>query len=151
MGKARYDGLTPEMPLGDAARSILRSLAGEMLSEAPGVLRNDVEATHKMRVAIRRLRTALATFDAAFPKRRLEDFRAATRRVGRRLGAVRDADVHLAVLRATLAGATEAEAPGIAYAIETLSARRRRSLAEFAIEYSQFDRDGLLEALGDGE
>ena len=150
MAKARYDGLTPEMPLGQASRTILHSLLTAMLAEGPGVLRNDVEATHDMRVAIRRLRTAIATFAEAFPKKRFGEFREATRRVGRRLGAVRDADVHLAVLRAALAGATEAEAPGIAYAIETLGARRRRSLAEFAIEYSQFDREGFLEMLRDG-
>ncbi len=149
MARARYDGLTPEMPLGDAARAILQSLVSAVAAEAPGVLRNDVEATHDMRVAIRRLRTAMSTFQGAFPKGRFTEYREATRRVGRRLGAVRDADVHLAVLRAALAGATEAEAPGIAYAIETLGARRRRSLAEFAIEYSQFDPDAFVAALAD--
>ncbi len=149
MAKARYDGLTPEMPVGHAARTILRTLLTTMLAEAPGVLRNDVEATHDMRVAIRRLRTAMDTFADCFPKKRFSEFRDATRRVGRRLGAVRDADVHLAVLRAALGGATETEAPGIAFAIETLGARRRRSLAEFAIEYSQFDRDRFLEMLRD--
>ena len=149
MAKARYDGLMPEMAAGQAGRVILRALLTAVLAEAPGVLRNDVEATHDMRVAIRRLRTAMSTFSGTLPNKVAADQRRATRRIGRRLGSVRDADVHLAVLRSALTGATEAEVPGIAYAIETLGARRRRSLAEFAIEYSQFDGDGLLAMLGD--
>jgi len=150
VAKARYDGLAPEMPLGVAARSILRTLVSAVAAEASAALRSDVEATHDMRVAIRRLRTAMATFGDRFPKKRFQEYRHATRRIGRRLGTVRDADVHLAVLRAALSGATEDESPGIAYAIETLVARRRRALAEFAIEYSQFDRDGFLAMLDDG-
>jgi CHAD domain-containing protein len=150
VAKARYDGLTPDMAAGQAGHVILRTLLSAVLAQAPGVLRNDVEATHDMRVAIRRLRTAMSTFSETLPKKLVADHRRATRRIGRRLGAVRDADVHLAVLRAALTGATEAEAPGIAYAIETLGARRRRSLAEFAIEYSQFDGDGFLAMLTDG-
>jgi CHAD domain-containing protein len=149
VAKARYDGLTPDMPAGQAGHAIFRTLLSAVLAEASGVLRNDVEATHAMRVAIRRLRTAMSTFSGTLPKKLVADQRRATRRIGRRLGAVRDADVHLAVLRAALSGATEAEAPGITYAIETLGARRRRSLAEFAIEYSQFDGDGFLAKLTD--
>ena len=150
MAKARYGELDGDMPLQEAARSILLQLLETALGEGPAVLRNDVKATHDMRVAIRRLRTALSAFRSAFPKKRLHVYREASRKVGRRLGAVRDADVHLAVLRAALGGATEAEVPGIAFAIETLGARRRRALADFAIEYSQFDREGFAQMLAGG-
>jgi hypothetical protein len=63
------------------------------------------------------------------------------------LGDVRDADVHLAELRAALGGATANEIPGIAFAIETRVATRRAALARFAIELSQFDREALAALL----
>jgi CHAD domain-containing protein len=149
VAKARYEPLTPEMPIDQAARAIVRALLAAVVNEAPAVLRNDVKATHDMRVAIRRLRTALATFSSSFPKKRLAAHAGEIRRAARRLGAVRDADVHLAVLRGALGGATEAEMPGVAYAIETLTARRRRALADFAIELSQFDGDAFARLLED--
>ena len=45
MAKARYDGLTPDMAAGQAGHVILRTLLSAVLAQAPGVLRNDVEAT----------------------------------------------------------------------------------------------------------
>jgi len=142
MAKApRYDGLTPETTPADAAGAILEPLLAAALREAPAVLREqDVRATHDMRVALRRLRSALETFAACFPAKRVKAQARALRRLARRLGEVRDADVHLAELRAALAGATATETTGIAYAIETLVAARRAALARFAIELSQFDR-----------
>jgi CHAD domain-containing protein len=103
-----------------------------------------------MRVAIRRLRSALGTFEDSFVPRQVRTLRRATRRIGRKLGEVRDADVHLAALRATLGGASENDRPGIAFAIDELLARRRTALAEFAIELSQFDRESLNRVLADG-
>jgi triphosphatase len=147
----RVEGLSAQMPPDAAARAILRALFDAVLGPAPLVLRgDDTRAVHDMRVAIRRLRSAMVTFAGAFPKRRWRALRAATRRLGTKLGEVRDADVHLAALRAVLGGAAALERPGVAYAIELLGARRRRALAEFAIELSQFDRDVFTQTLADG-
>jgi CHAD domain-containing protein len=142
MAKApRYEGLTPETSVADAARAILGSLLEAALREAPAVLHErDVRATHDMRVALRRLRTALATFGDCFDERAVRTQARVLRRLARRLGQVRDADVHLAELRSALTGATAAESAGIAYAVEALTSRRSAALAEFAIELSQFDR-----------
>lgn len=150
MAKApRYQGLTPEMHPADAARAILGPLLAAALREAPAVLREqDVRATHDMRVALRRLRCGFETFAGQFPEDGKEQERT-VRRLARRLGAVRDADVHLAELRSALGGATAAESAGIAYAIEALAARRRSALARFAIELSQFDRDAVAGAIDD--
>jgi CHAD domain-containing protein len=142
MAKApRFGGLTPDLPLGEAARLILRQLFDAALAEAPAVLHeHDARATHDMRVALRRLRSGLESFENEFRRTPLRVERHALRRA-RRLGEVRDADVHLARLRGALAGATAAEAPGIGYAIEAAIAQRRGALAAFAIELSQFDRE----------
>ena len=140
----RFDGLTPQTELTHAAAVILGTLHEQFLSHAPEALRgDDVEAVHDMRVALRRVRTALRTFGACFPRRRIGAYVQTARHVARRLGAVRDADVHLAYLRSALAGASTREQPGVQFAIEALAARRRRALAEFAIEFSQYDRDEL--------
>ena len=147
----RFHDLEPDAPLERAARTILHSLLTAVLDEAPAVLGGeDARATHDMRVALRRLRTGLATFKRCFPKKALLPYVRATRRVGRRLGDVRDADVHLAALRTALGGATAAEAPGVSFAIEQLGLHRRRALAEFAIELSQYDRDGFFALLARG-
>jgi CHAD domain-containing protein len=146
MAKApKFDSLQPDQPLEQAARIVLSGLLEAVFAEVPAVLGGeDVRATHDMRVAFRRLRSALATFCDALPRKRLRRFTEATRRVGRQLGAVRDADVHLAALRTALAGATVQETAGIVYALERVSVGRRRALANFAIELSQYDRDGFL-------
>lgn len=151
MAKApRYEGLNADTHVGEAARAILRALLKAVLAPAPAVLRgNDVRAVHDMRVAIRRLRSAMGTFADRFPHKKWRKLREGTKRIGTRLGEVRDADVHLAALRGARASASAAELPGIDFAIETLVARRRRALAEFAVEFSQFDRDGFTETLAD--
>lgn len=146
-----FVGLTGDASLERAARTILRALLDAILAETSAVLHgDDVRATHDMRVAIRRLRTALDTFCAELPRKMLRRYAHATRRIGRRLGKVRNADVHLAVLRGALGGATTGEAAGIGYVIETLIARRRQALSEFAVELSQFDRDGFAALLDHG-
>lgn len=150
MAKApRYEGLTLETTPAEAARAVIRPLLAAAIRESPAVLfEQDVRATHDMRVALRRLRTALALFARLLPADGAAHQRRSLRRLARRLGEVRDADVHLGELRGALGGATAAETSGIAAAIEALVAARRAALARFAIELSQFDREGL-EALAD--
>jgi CHAD domain-containing protein len=138
------------MPIDRAASTILRGLFEAALAEAPAVLHgDDVEATHDMRVAIRRLRSALETFEDTRPSRKLGTQPRAIRRLRRKLGRVRDADVHLAVLRGAFGGATVSEAPGITFALESIAAERRRALSDFAVELSQFNRTAFLAALDD--
>ncbi len=149
MAKApRIEGLTAGMPLDSAARSIVRALFDAATAPAQRVLAgDDTRAVHDMRVALRRLRSAMGTFGRSFPKRRWRRLLARTRTIGRKLGEVRDADVHLAALRAALGGAASGDRAGVTYAIDLLLERRRRALAEFAIELSQFDRDAFLRTL----
>ncbi len=65
----------------------------------PGVMVGlDPEHVHKMRVAMRRLRTALRVYHEAFDPDLADDFRQRLRAFGRRLGAVRDYDVQRGAL-----------------------------------------------------
>jgi len=130
------------MPLADATRTIVRGLLEAALDEVPRVLRgDDVEAVHDARVEVRRLRTALRKLSQA-PRTRRGSPRAAipARPQARR---IRDADVHLAALRGALGGATVDESAGIQLLLESMAAGRRRALADFAVEMSQFDSSGL--------
>lgn len=135
------------MPLADATRTIVRGLLEAALDEVPRVLRgDDVEAVHDARVEVRRLRTALESFRKPLGPD-AETLERAIRRVGRKLGAIRDADVHLAALRGALGGATVDESAGIQLLLESMAAGRRRALADFAVEMSQFDRAAFITGL----
>jgi CHAD domain-containing protein len=145
MAKApRYGEIRADEPLGVLSDAVLRSLWKAMLEEADGALSGeDVEAVHDMRVAIRRLRSALRAFRTCYPDSARKGLAKKTKRLGRQLGVVRDADVHLDALRTALANAAEPDRDGIAYAIEQVGEQRGRALAQFAILLSQFDRDAL--------
>jgi CHAD domain-containing protein len=140
----RYDGVTADLPLYRAAGIVIGALNAEFAALAPDVLRgDDVRAVHDLRVNLRRLRSALAAFAECFPVGKRDRYRRELRRLARSLGVVRDTDVQLAALRTALGAAAVGEASGVAYAIDNLVAKRRRALAEFAIELSQFDREGF--------
>jgi CHAD domain-containing protein len=144
----RFDELTAATSLGEAARTILGALLEAVFVPVPAVLLGeDARSVHEMRVAIRRLRSGMTTFSDRFPRKRWRALRDATRRLGRRLGKVRDADVHLAVLRAARTSAAAEDCPGIDYALEAIGARRSRALADFAAEYAHFDRAAFAEEI----
>lgn len=143
-----YHALSADLATKAGARVVVRALFDEMVASAPAVLNgDDTRAVHDMRVCVRRMRSMLRIFGKTFSRKRRRHLRTTIRRVGRVLGPVRDADVHLAVLRAALAGAASHDRAGIAYVIDTLSDRRRNALATFAIELSQFDREAFARAL----
>jgi CHAD domain-containing protein len=136
------------MALEDGARTILRSLYDDVLQPAPAVLSGrGTRDVHDMRVAIRRLRSAMGAFGMCFPNKRRRALQVRIRRLGRKLGEVRDADVQLASLRGAVGRASPAERPGVRAARDHLRAERRRALADFASALAEFDRDSLAELL----
>lgn len=71
-----------------------------MQSEADGVkLSDDPESIHRMRVASRRLRTALVIFQDCLPVKKSEKFRKKIRKLAGSLGEARDADVKIEFLK----------------------------------------------------
>ena len=142
MAKAPHYHLDdPRMPVREAAGTILHALCDQAAAEAPGVLGgNDVEAVHDMRVALRRLRSALDTFADWYEGGDFRTFERAARRLRKRLGTVRDADVLLERLRPVLAAAGPDEAAGIAYVVAELERRRADGLVRIAPAFAKFDR-----------
>jgi len=77
------------------ARFTLQRLA-LLKQEISGVRQGrDIEAVHRMRVASRRLRTALRLFEECWPPRHGKTWQREIRRVTRSLGEARDADVQI--------------------------------------------------------
>lgn len=77
-----------------AGRKVLAYYYGRMLSEEARVRgEGDVDAIHDMRVATRRLRSALRIFGPFYRRSEVKPLRRGLRRVAAALGAVRDLDV----------------------------------------------------------
>jgi CHAD domain-containing protein len=89
-------GLTPEEHVAEAGRKIFRYQYNQMRFFEQGVHRNqDVESVHKMRVAVRRMRTAYRVLRRYISKSSISPFIKDFRILGDALGAVRDLDVFL--------------------------------------------------------
>lgn len=68
----------------------------QLMKEREGIkLADDIEYIHRMRVASRRLRSALDHFEECFPKKQLKKWKAFIKKVTKTLGAARDLDVQI--------------------------------------------------------
>jgi CHAD domain-containing protein len=129
-----------------AARAAIGAAARAIRERAPGVRDGrDPEDLHKVRVASRRLRAALATYAPLFRRRERKARAREVRRFTRALGALREADVHAALLAAAFAGArgdgaARARAQAMA-AIERRRGEERKAVLE-AVAPAKLDRLG---------
>ena len=133
-----HEELSPDATSGEYAYALLRGYFKDFLEHEPGTrLGEDPEELHDMRVATRKLRAAMSTFEAALPLR-FQALRDELKWVGGCLGEVRDLDVQIEWLE------EEREQSGWeeATAIGPLIAER--------LERRNEERTRLLEAL-DGE
>ena len=89
-------GVEKDDPMGEAGRKILAYHFERMLLNEPGSRRGeDIECVHDMRVATRRMRSALRVFEDVYKPGATKPIIAGLRRTGRALGAVRDMDVFI--------------------------------------------------------
>ena len=104
--RPRSTGMRVDDPLAVAARKVLRYQLIQMLRrESQAFVGEDPEGVHKMRVATRRIRSALVVFEEALGRKARSRFRRRFRRLARTLGVIRDLDVvliHLEEYRDTL-------------------------------------------------
>jgi CHAD domain-containing protein len=86
--------IRPEDPLALAARKIVGQQLQKISANVTGTLEDlDPEYLHDLRVAIRRLRSALRLFGDVLGSRRCDSLRSELAWIGRLMGAVRDLDV----------------------------------------------------------
>ena len=99
-----------------------------MHAEVEGVLEaKDIEFIHRMRVASRRLRSALTLFEDCFTPKEFKSFSRDVRDVTRALGTARDLDVQLELLESVM---PELSAPRFAPGMRRLQLRLKQQRAE---------------------
>lgn len=95
---------------GDAGAVVLAALRaiGDRLDEIePAAVADEPDAVHRLRTTVRRLRSVLAVYGSLFDASEVDEVRRRYRKLGRRLGAVRDLEVRLLVAEAALQDAAE--------------------------------------------
>ena len=116
------------MPSASAVTVLARSIEAQLDAAARAAANPGPDGVHDLRVATRRLRAALELWLAVSPNRKLDRSRRSLRRLGRRLGALREADVNLE----ELAGLRRRDPSG-SVAVEFViasEARQRRNRAK---------------------
>lgn len=123
--QAQVQPVQPDDSVAEAGRKVLLSEFVRMLQhEAGSRTGEDIEDVHKMRVAIRQMRSALRLLEDYFKPGTLRAYRKDLRKVMRALGAVRDLDVMIRDLSEFEAPADEAQAAALREVIESLDQRR---------------------------
>jgi CHAD domain-containing protein len=127
------EGLTPAMPVADAARIVLDArfaVVRHFLPLAAEKPQEDVEHVHQLRVGTRRAAAALRVFKDAMPRKLLKATKRTLRRLRRASGDARDWDVFLASLPEAKALSAAAAKPAldflIGYAIGERTAAQAR-------------------------
>lgn len=130
MSKAKeIEGLDCDASVLDWAKKVLNVRFEEILEKRGRVLDNDnVEGIHDMRVATRRLRSALRDFSTLIKKKPLEKTKKDLKRMADALGDVRDEDVAIIALKKLLKkNAAQNIKIGIDDLIEERSKKRERA------------------------
>lgn len=143
---AEIQGLTAEDEVRAAAVKILWTRFEEMWAFRDAVIKDfDADAVHDMRVASRRLRTAMQTFRPCFPRKSYKKHYERVRSVADALGEVRDRDVILDELKADLEQLPLDQQSGVEALVEGLRAERKAGRQELRalledLERAAYDR-----------
>src|SRR5262247_3304954 len=99
------------------AEQVFNDLHQTIISHESGSLDGDVEAVHDMRVTVRRLRVALSNFAVCVPKEDRKRLKSRLENLADALGGVRDMDVMIAVMKASLSSRSIRERSAISVLI----------------------------------
>jgi len=125
--------LDPGEPLRTAARRVVAARAGDLAGIVPGAVgASDPEALHDVRVAVRRLTSALDVFADGLEEEPRRRARRMLRRDAEPLGTARDLDVQIALVRKFLRSARAGEQAGMAHVLELLASERAEAEIELA-------------------
>ena len=117
----------PTDPVAEAGRKIIARQTRRMLSQEAGSRQGaDIEATHRMRVAIRRMRSLLKLIPEHYRPRARRELESGLRDIARALGRVRDLDVLLLDLQHYAASLPPDEKAQILSVISRLDRRRAK-------------------------
>lgn len=126
------------------AAIILRQLSA-MVDEIEGVKKaEDIEAVHRMRVATRRLRSALPIFGPFLAPRRHENWRKRIRAITRALGSARDTDVQIEHLGELVSRLSPPERAGVRRLLLRMRQRRREMQKDVLKALRRLEKDNLI-------
>lgn len=134
MARAReVPGFDCDEPFELAAARVIEVRADEVFEHSRAVLDlDDIEPVHDMRVATRRLRTALEIFEPCFPRKRFRETLEQVKDLADVLGERRDRDVAIESLEGFAAEAAPADRKRLAALIEELRDEQRVANGELA-------------------
>lgn len=124
--------LSPDMSAAGAFRVIARSCLRQLAANEPGMLADNGEALHQMRIALRRLRAAISLFSEIVADRHSERLKAELRWITAALGPARDLDVFVAEVLAPLREQRRAQ-PGIVAICRDFERQRAMAYAQAAV------------------
>lgn len=108
----------------------------------------DIEFIHRMRVASRRIRTALSIFSQCLPQKKGREWLGHIRKLTRALGQARDADVQLALLSKILDQISDRKfKPGISRLIIRLDQQRLRMQKKVDLALDELKKSKVIEEI----
>ena len=132
--ESRSIGVSAADEMSAAGRKILRFHFACMVYHEPGTRsREHIEELHDMRVAIRRLRSAIGSFKPYFRKEAIKPFARDLRAAGHVLGAVRDMDVILENLEIDIASRPGEEGLGLSALLDFWQEKRELARSNMII------------------
>ena len=119
----------------EAGRMVFQQQLRQMILHEPGSRSGaDIESVHKMRVAVRRMRSLLRLVGDYYKRKAIADTERALRDIARALGEIRDLDVLIVDLQqfsATLPPDAQQHAEALIKRLDRRRAKRRRRLNAF--------------------
>jgi len=141
---------TSSLTVNDVVRDAIAKSYARLIEHEVGITEGkDPEAIHQARVATRRLRSDLRTFEPFLDKRFAARLRGELRWLGADLGAVRDVEVMRDRLRAHAATLPVAEADAVKYVLRRLDADREAARATLLASMRTTRYSQLREMLAD--
>lgn len=137
-------GILPDDSMPEAGRKVLFFHFERMLLHEPGSrLGEDIEAVHDMRVAIRRMRSAVRVLEPFFEREAFRSHRKSLREVGTVLGTVRDLDVFMEKTAVFLQANPDLDLSPLIEEWQQMLATARHKLIEYldSEKYRRFVRD----------
>ena len=91
------DGASEHDDAGMVVLAALRAIGDRLDEFEPMAMADELDAVHRLRTTVRRLRSVLAVYGSLFDAAEVDEVRRRYRKLGRRLGRVRDLEVRLQV------------------------------------------------------
>ncbi|MDD5194644.1 MAG: CHAD domain-containing protein [Candidatus Omnitrophica bacterium] len=128
---------------------VIKKHLAEFTAQNAGTRENrDIEYLHRMRVASRRLRTALWAFKKFFPPKESGIWKNSLRGLAQLLGKARDCDIQLAFLNKVIKEGTLAEhKAGLKKLIDTLARKRARLQHEVLRKLNEFETEKITQRI----